>query len=239
MALEAGWPEIALRLALALLAGALFGLDRWSQERPAGLRTTILVGLAAAVAMLLANRLLGTVGKAPGSFVNIDVMRLPLGVLSGMGFIGAGAILRQGQHVIGVTTAATLWFVTMVGLCFGAGEIGLGLAALGLGHFAVWALKRVERHMTRIHRFGLVLGLRAGCGPMAGVPTEMQAGLRAAGLRVARESLTLLPNGRLLLRYDIRWRCRAEALARTPEAVAALAARPEVVSLRWYPETMP
>jgi hypothetical protein len=90
MALTLGWPEIALRLALTLLAGALIGLDRDVHGRPAGLRTTLLVCLAASVAMLLANSLLDTVGKAPTSFVNLDLMRLPLGILTGVGFIGGG-----------------------------------------------------------------------------------------------------------------------------------------------------
>jgi putative Mg2+ transporter-C (MgtC) family protein len=61
-------------------------------------------------------------------------MRLPLGILSGVGFIGAGTILRRGNKVEGVTTAATLWFVTVIGLCFGGGQylLGLGSTALAL-----------------------------------------------------------------------------------------------------------
>jgi putative Mg2+ transporter-C (MgtC) family protein len=56
-----------------------------------------------------------------------------LGILSGMGFIGAGAIVRTGSLVRGLTTAATLWFVTVLGLCFGGGQLALGLAVLALG----------------------------------------------------------------------------------------------------------
>jgi putative Mg2+ transporter-C (MgtC) family protein len=74
------------------LAGTLIGLNRWERERPAGLRTTILVWLAASLAMIEANVLIGTRGKPADSFAQIDVMRLPLGILSGMGFIGAGVI---------------------------------------------------------------------------------------------------------------------------------------------------
>ena len=57
-------------------------------------------------------------------------MRLPLGILTGIGFIGAGAILRRGDMVLGATTAATIWFVAVLGICFGGGQIWLGLAAL-------------------------------------------------------------------------------------------------------------
>ena len=68
----------------------------------------------------------------------MDLMRLPLGILSGMGFIGAGAIFRRGDAVVGVTTAATLWFVTVMGLCFGAGQLPLGAAMLAVGLGVLW-----------------------------------------------------------------------------------------------------
>jgi putative Mg2+ transporter-C (MgtC) family protein len=94
------WSDVALRLALTVLAGGLIGFDRGEHGRPAGLRTTLLVCLAAAFAMLLANALLPTSGKTQSSFVNFDVMRLPLGILTGIGFIGAGAIVRRHNLVL-------------------------------------------------------------------------------------------------------------------------------------------
>ena len=84
--------------------------------------------------MILANRL--TLPGGPPILTNPgDPLRIPLGVLSGMGFIGAGAIIRRENLIIGVTTAATVWFVTIMGLCFGSGQLGLGgvAAAVGLG----------------------------------------------------------------------------------------------------------
>src|SRR3974390_842193 len=95
------WTEILERLALTLVAGALIGLNRWERGRAAGVRTMVLLSLAASIAMIQANVLLGTTGKAANSFATMDVMRLPLGILSGMGFIGAGVILRRGQMVLG------------------------------------------------------------------------------------------------------------------------------------------
>jgi hypothetical protein len=80
--------------------------------RAAGLRTSILVTMAACVAMLQVNLLLPLAGRPSDSFIMNDLMRLPLGILSGMGFIGAGAIVRRENFVVGVTTAATLWFLT-------------------------------------------------------------------------------------------------------------------------------
>ena len=75
---------------------------------PLASRTTILVCLTASASMILGNLLLGTLGRATDTLVRMDVMRLPLGILTGMGFIGAGAILHRGNVVVGVTTAATL-----------------------------------------------------------------------------------------------------------------------------------
>ena len=86
------WQDIALRLLMTVVAGALIGLDRESRGHAAGFRTTILVGLAACVAMVEANLLLSLSGKAADSFGAADVLRLPLGILTGVGFIGGGAI---------------------------------------------------------------------------------------------------------------------------------------------------
>ena len=111
----------------------------------------MLVCLAASLSMIQANLLLGMSGKTPASFAVMDLMRLPLGILSGMGFIGAGAILRKGNLVLGVTTASTLWFSTVMGLCFGGGQLALGLVALLLALIILGGLKVLETrwHQTR------------------------------------------------------------------------------------------
>src|ERR1041385_9359213 len=121
MPIALSWREIALRLLLTVVAGAVIGLNRGERGHPAGLRTTILVCLAASLSMIAANLLLDTRGKASDSFGAMDLMRLPLGILSGIGFIGAGAIVRRDRIIVGVTTAATIWFLTVVGLCLGGG----------------------------------------------------------------------------------------------------------------------
>src|ERR1700744_6524218 len=104
--------------------------------------------------MIQANLLLDIRGKAPDSYVVLDLMRLPLGILTGVGFIGAGAILRRENMVVGVTTAATIWFATVLGLCFGGGQIYLGVISAFLGLFILRGLKWFERrwcyHQTAI-----------------------------------------------------------------------------------------
>ncbi len=108
------WTDIVARLCLTVIAAGLIGFDREIGGHNAGLRTTILVGLAAAVAMIQANLLLPVDGKTSASFAVLDLMRLPLGILTGVGFIGGGAILRRGDLVSGVTTAGTLWIMTVI-----------------------------------------------------------------------------------------------------------------------------
>ena len=144
MQIEIGPAEVALRLVLTLIAGAIIGINRSERGRAAGFRTTILVCLTASASMVLGNLMLGTTGRPFNSFVTMDVMRLPLGILTGMGFIGAGAILHRANMVTGVTTAASLWFTTVMGFCFGAGEFLLGAWMLGLGVFVLWCMQWVE-----------------------------------------------------------------------------------------------
>ncbi|SDP71335.1 putative Mg2+ transporter-C (MgtC) family protein [Phyllobacterium sp. YR620] len=143
------WEDIAIRLGLTVVAGAIIGFNREASGHAAGLRTTLLVGLAACMAMIQANLLLTTVGKPPDSFVNIDVMRLPLGILTGVGFIGGGAIFKRGDLVSGVTTAATLWIMTAIGLAFGSGLIELACVATALVYLILWAMKLIDIRISR------------------------------------------------------------------------------------------
>jgi putative Mg2+ transporter-C (MgtC) family protein len=159
MPIHPTWSDIALRLLMTLIAGAVIGYNREARGHAAGLRTTILVGLAAAVSMIQANVLLTVEGKTTDSFAVIDLMRLPLGILTGVGFIGAGAILRRGDLIIGVTTAATLWIMTVIGLCFGGGQFALGCVATILAVITLWALRSLDVRIPREHR-ATIFGFR-------------------------------------------------------------------------------
>jgi putative Mg2+ transporter-C (MgtC) family protein len=156
------WSDVGLRVALTILAAGAIGFDRDVEGHPAGLRTALLVALAACLAMLQANWLMNSVGKSSDSFVVLDLMRLPLGILTGVGFIGGGAILKRGDSVYGLTTAATLWFVTVVGLCFGGGQIGLGVAGGVLGVLILRALKILEMRLKQRRSSGLRLKWKVG-----------------------------------------------------------------------------
>lgn len=229
MSLTIDWPGIALRLFCSAIAGALIGLNRTSHGRAAGLRTMTLVSLAACVAMIQVNLLLSLAGKAPNSFISLDLMRLPLGILSGMGFIGGGAILRRGDMVVGVTTAAAMWFVTVLGLCFGGGQIMLGFAGLALGLFVLWGLRIVEERMNRDRLVSLSLTAEAA-GP---AESEVRRMLADAGLRINSLSVTLTPPHQEL-HFSVQWRSATESPG-FPEVVNALARRPGVVRVSWNP----
>ncbi len=229
MSTVVGWDEIAFRLILTIIACALIGLDRGGHGRPAGLRTTILVGLAAAASMIQVNLLLGVVGKSPDSFIVMDLMRLPLGILSGMGFIGGGAILRRGKMVTGVTTAATLWFVTVMGLCFGGGQLPLGLAMLGIGVVVLTTLKWIEDRIQRDRRVTLVVATQDD-GP---TEADIRDDLIAAQFRVVRLAVTRMPpSGARRVRCQLVWRT-APCESRLPTIVDHLAALPGVTRVSW------
>ncbi|HEY7155569.1 MAG TPA: MgtC/SapB family protein [Gemmataceae bacterium] len=226
-----GWQDIALRLALTVAAGALFGVNRSERGRAAGLVTTVLVCLAASVAMIQTNLLLPTVGKKEDSFINLDLMRLPLGILTGMGFIGGGVILRRGDRIRGVTTAATLWLVTVIGLCFGGGQIGLGLAGLVVGLIALEGMKKLEARMGQDRRAMLVLSSRAD-GPTA---EEVRAQLMAAGCKITSWGVTYKATGdtpHRTVRCEVEWH-GVRRDVEPPAAIEQLARHPGVLRLRW------
>ena len=226
MAIVPDWLEIAKRLALTAAAGVLLGINRSARGRPAGLRTTCLVALAAAIAMIQADVLLDTSGKTSGSFAVMDVMRLPLGILSGIGFIGAGTILKRGDLVTGVTTAATLWFVTVVGLCFGGGQTGLGLAATALGAAILWWLESVELKMRQERTGELKLLVRQETGEGG----DLDRSLRAMGFRIVSWSAGASLNSRLCC--EIHWRAPCQESG-VPEFVREIAQHRDVVKYQW------
>jgi putative Mg2+ transporter-C (MgtC) family protein len=203
MPIEPTWAEIAVRLLLTLIAGAVIGFNREARGHAAGLRTTILVGLAAAVSMIQANVLLTVAGKASDSFGVMDLMRLPLGILTGVGFIGAGAILRRGDLIIGVTTAATLWIMTVIGLCLGGGQLALGCVATILAVITLWALRSLDIRIPREQRATIVVSPSDGSSlsPIAVSRLLDEAGYRA---RVVR----LEEGERITLTFEVRWRQR-------------------------------
>ncbi|MBB6143936.1 putative Mg2+ transporter-C (MgtC) family protein [Silvibacterium bohemicum] len=202
MPVTLSWQQIALRMACAFFAGGLIGVNRDGKGRPAGMRTTVLVCLAACVAMLQANLLMNSTGKTPNSFVVLDLMRLPLGILTGIGFIGAGAILRRGDTVLGVTTAATLWMATVMGLCFGGGQLLLGGAAAALTLVTLSGLKWLEHRMDQQHRGKLTVTFNGYIFS----EDRLRHQLRAGALHIHSWSVLAAPEAQeTTVECELRW----------------------------------
>ena len=229
------WDEIAIRLALSFLAGAVLGINRGEHGREVGLRTTLLVCMAASVAMIQANLLLDTTGKLPTSFISLDLMRLPLGILSGMGFIGAGAILRRGDMVMGITTAATLWFTTVIGLCFGGGQLELGLAGLAIGMVVLWGLKSVELSVRQQLRGAFSIDLAAD-GPSEG---ETRAEIQSEGCRLIAWSVAYAPRERRRSFSGEVILFRRRDSTDPPRFIDVIAQREGVIGVTWRQQWRP
>jgi putative Mg2+ transporter-C (MgtC) family protein len=221
--------DLALRIGLTLVAALAIGYERGRAGKAAGLRTTVLVALAACLAMIQVNVLLPQGGRVSDSFIMLDLMRLPLGILTGVGFIGAGAILRRGAMVIGVTTAATMWYVTVLGLLFGGGQLELGIAGAVLGLLLVEVLRVVEARMLRHQRATLSLRL----DPLRVDGAEIQKQLAQRPFELVHMSFGINAETRLEDRvFYLRWLSREDNIE-VPELVRRIAARDGVISLRW------
>jgi len=230
MPINLTWQAIVLRLALTVLCAGILGFDRDERGRPAGLRTNLLVGLAACLAMIQANWLINSNGKPADSFVVMDVMRLPLGILSGIGFIGAGAIVKRGELAVGVTTAATIWFVTVMGLCFGGGQLGLGLAGFALGLLVLAGLRRIEIRIPRRHS-GM---LRVNVSPDGPTQAEVAALLIRDGLSLTEPALSIerSPDTEKVYAWKLEWKGQHEDTS-LPGAVQELSSHPAIRKLEF------
>lgn len=140
--------EVFFRLLVAAFLGALIGLDRERQNQPAGLRTHIILVTGAALAMTLSiNMSMQFRAMAP----NGDPSRLAAQVLSGIGFLGAGAILRYGTSIKGLTTATSLWTMAVVGLAVGAGYIWVAVGTTVFLLSALTILNRLEKSKLSVN----------------------------------------------------------------------------------------
>lgn len=135
------WQDMLLRLGFAFLVGALIGMERQRHQRPAGLRTHMLVSMASGLFAMISIIVAGK-SNDPG--------RIAAQVVTGIGFLGAGTIMRHGSTVRGLTTAASLWMAAALGLAAGFGwYVGAAAAAL-LAFFVLTVVKMLEDHLPRL-----------------------------------------------------------------------------------------
>jgi len=220
--------DVFIRLGLAFFAGLLIGLDRESHGRAAGLRTTILVCVSAALGMIFSEQLVAPFMGIPGTW-RPDPGRLAAGMLTGMGFLGAGSIMHQENVVRGVTTAAMLWYTTVLGLAFGAGQIVLGLAGLGIALVVLIAMSRLEKHI-KSDWYGRV---SICCGTDGPSETELRKQVESMGAIVNSVDLDYnLQQKQRTVVFEVRVR-PADEFEVSTRMVSHFAKQPGVLQVKW------
>ncbi|PYI52223.1 MgtC/SapB family protein [Paenibacillus flagellatus] len=142
--------DLTLRMVLAAVLGGLIGLEREWSNHAAGFRTHILVCIGSASIMLLSIYGFSEFAAEPN--VRMDPARLAAQVISGIGFLGAGAIIRNGSSISGLTTAASVWVVAAIGLSVGAGFYYASVLATFLVLVSLFLLNKWEKHLLRHRR---------------------------------------------------------------------------------------
>ncbi len=204
--------EMIARVALAAVLGAALGIEREVQHKTAGLRTHTLVAAGAA---------LFTVAGASVAADGTDLTRVAAQVVTGIGFIGAGGMIRTGFTMTGITTAATLWFAAALGVASGFGLYGVAAASLGLALIAMVGFAPIRVFMRRGNVRPLSIEYRVGHGTL----TPLFESLNAIGAQVHRISI-VEDEGKRKLNCDIVG-IGAEAM---DDVISSLRAREEVLS---------
>lgn len=144
---EITFAEEFLRIALAAGLGAAVGLERELREHEAGLRTHMLVAVGSALFTLVSAYGFSEFFVQTGPVVPVDPTRIAAQIVTGIGFLGAGAIIRQGMNVRGLTTAATLWAVAAIGLASGVGYYSGAIATTVVVLVALWPVKILAKRI--------------------------------------------------------------------------------------------
>ncbi len=201
--------DLALRLVAGAVLGAAIGAEREIHNHPAGIRTHMLVALGSGLFTVLSIYGFGSEGGAAG-LAPIDPTRIAAQIVSGIGFLGAGAILKDGVVVRGLTTAASLWATAAVGMAAGAGEYVLALVAAVIIVLSLWPLNAFAQrlHGTAVPEVHMRLGL-----------TRVEyLGLVSTALATARVDLTSIQTQRLSKDH---YRADLSVRGRTSAAIAA------------------
>jgi putative Mg2+ transporter-C (MgtC) family protein len=222
--------EMMIRLVLAILLGGAIGLERESRGRPAGLRTHILVCLGATIIMIASTRMAIVSQALPAtSRIQVDPGRIAAGVVTGIGFLGAGAIIRIGDLVRGLTTAGCIWFVAALGITIGQGLYALAIVATGLALAVLLALTQVERRIQPVVYRSIVV--QAALAQAEAIEQTCRALLTERAIRV-QDIVSRLSvaedRAEVTFKISVRHHLQAGAVLRS---VAAL---PGVTEARWF-----
>ena len=192
--------DMLLRLVVAAVLGGMIGFEREVHEHPAGMRTHLLVSLGSALFTVLSISAFD-LGVAPNGSIPVDPSRIAAQVVSGIGFLGAGAILKYGTTVKGLTTAANLWATAAVGMAAGAGSLVLAAGGTAIVLASLWPLQVLldKASLRRGKSMRITLAL-ADLTPLAALTAE--AGKRRIEIADLRTSHAR--NGGYELELDLR-----------------------------------
>lgn len=135
--------NVILKLFLAIVLGGIIGIERETSHKPAGLRTNILICISSAMMMILAQL------YSDGSEASRESMRMAAGVITGVGFLGAGAIIQSRGTIHGLTTASTIWAVAGLGLVIGAGYLVLAVLFTALVVLTLVLFRKIEQFLIK------------------------------------------------------------------------------------------
>ena len=185
------WEEVLLRLALAAVLGGALGLERELREREAGLRTHLLVSVGSALFTLVSAYGFRSFLTSGESVVRADPSRIAAQIVTGIGFLGAGAIIRQGLSVRGLTTAATLWVVAAIGLATGAGYYAAAVITTVVALVSLWPLRILAYKLVRRYRGEtgrLLVQLPSGMSPAPLIDEVERHGGRIDAIEIGHEA---------------------------------------------------
>jgi putative Mg2+ transporter-C (MgtC) family protein len=184
------WEEALLRLILAAVLGGAVGIERELREREAGLRTHMMVSVGSALFTLASAYGFRDFFVNGGSIVRADPTRIAAQIVSGIGFLGAGAIIRQGLSIRGLTTAATLWVVAAIGLACGAGYYDAAAMTTVVVLVSLWPLRILAyRILRRVvpEEERLLVALPAGTSPGPLITEIEAAGALIEAIQITQE----------------------------------------------------
>lgn len=222
--------DLLLRILVGTVLAAVIGYERDLHGRPAGLRTHALVGLASATFMVVSTHFVYAQHYATGDLIGVDASRIAASVVSGIGFLAGGAILRTGLNIQGLTTAAGLWLVAAIGLAAGGGMYLTSVFATLLGIIALTILRRFEDKDDRLGHRRVIVTLAGEVSNSAALLTLLtEAGVRVTAQEYDRD----VTADRLELTLDVRFPIvmHVEQLLRTIESHASVR-RVRIVSAR-------
>jgi putative Mg2+ transporter-C (MgtC) family protein len=213
-----GWDAFG-RLAVAAGLGAAIGVERELREREAGIRTHLLVSLGSCLFTIVSAYGFHEFLSSGANVVRADPSRIAAQIVTGIGFLGAGAIIREGISVRGLTTAGSLWVVAAIGMAAGAGYYWPAVAGTALTIFALWPLRALAWAMLERFR-----------------PPERRLVVEVKQTSSVKELLDVLPDVRQVEVEDERDR-RVVTLELAhhvdEDTVSQLADREDVVAVRW------